>query len=197
MPTPRPKSPDIPAPSEIDSDAYYRPCPHCPSPNDFNWSCPNPISLPSTSNPSARSYLISDGIPPEHAVCGSCDHLHNPSAPASSRCDFCSKTFCGLVVPSRCHAKRVREQRPTSGSGGGDGDSMGDMLANASERVYESLSVNTVEFDFLFDHLRERNIGVRAIYSEVRFLDNPWISLNTIPLRLLNISWPHQKDGNL
>ncbi|KAG8804248.1 hypothetical protein FRC17_006019, partial [Serendipita sp. 399] len=56
VPTPRPRSPEI-API-TDHEAYFRPCPHCASPNDFNWTCPEPIIDPSVDLTRAR--LLSD-----------------------------------------------------------------------------------------------------------------------------------------
>jgi E3 ubiquitin-protein ligase CHFR len=157
VPAPRPRSPEI-SPLQHNED-YYRPCPHCASSNDFNWSCPEPIIDPSVDISRAR--LLSDGIPPGHAKCGSCDHIHATRAPSTSRCDFCHQSFCGLVVPTRCHAKRIREQRPIGL------DNLMDILGNGD--VYDAFGINAVEFDFMLDYLREHDINPGYIYSEVTY----------------------------
>lgn len=156
VPTPRPRSPEITAPQ--DNEAYYHPCPHCASPNDFNWSCPVPIISP-TVNLTLATLLTAPVFPVGHARCGSCEHIHATRAPTSSKCDFCSLSFCGLVVPTRCHAKRVREQKPIGM------DSLMDILGNPE--VYEAFGVNAVEFDYLLDHLTSKEISPRQIYSEI------------------------------
>ncbi|KAG8752740.1 hypothetical protein FRC14_006744 [Serendipita sp. 396] len=155
VPTPRPRSPEI-API-TDHEAYFRPCPHCASPNDFNWSCPDPIIDPSVDLTRAR--LLTDGVPPGHARCGNCEHLHAARAPPTSRCDFCHLTFCGLVVPTRCHAKRIRDQKPIGM------DNLMDILGNSD--VYDAFNINAVEFDYMLDYLREHDITPENIYSEI------------------------------
>lgn len=156
VPAVRARSPDIVAP--MDNDAYYRPCPHCPSANDFNWACPEPIIDPSVDPNRAR--LLTDGIPPGHAKCGNCEHLHATRAPTTSRCDFCFQSFCGLVSPTRCHAKRIGEARP------GGVETLPDILVNTD--VYNAFGINAVEFDYMLDYLREHDINPRFIYAEVR-----------------------------
>ena len=156
VPTPRPRSPEITAPQ--DNDAYYHPCPHCASPNDFNWSCPVPIISP-TVNLTFATLLTASTFPTGHARCGSCEHIHAIRAPTSSKCDFCTLSFCGLVVPTRCHARRVREQKPLGM------DTVMDILGNPE--IYEAFGVNAVEFDYLLDHLTSKEISPRHIYAEV------------------------------
>ena len=155
IPTPRPRSPELAPPQ--DNDAYYRPCPHCNSPNDFNWVCPQPIVDPSVDI--SRASLLTGGPPPGHAVCGSCEHLHAIGAPSTSRCDFCRKTFCGLVSPQRCHARRVKEAKPSLLEG------LSDLIV--TPEAYQAFAVNAVEWEYLVDYLRDQGIGPRHIYVAV------------------------------
>ena len=155
VPTPRPRSPELAPPQ--DNDAYYRPCPHCNSTNDFNWVCPRPIIDPSVDI--SRASLLTGGPPTGHAVCGSCEHLHAIGAPSTSRCDFCRKTFCGLVSPQRCHARRVREAKPALLEG------LGDLII--TPEAYHCFGVNAVEWEYLVDYLRDQGIGPRHIYVTV------------------------------
>lgn len=67
------------------------------------------------------------------------------------------------MSPTRCHAKRINEARP-SGM-----ENLMDILGNSD--VYDAFAINAVEFDYMLDYLREHDINPRFIYSEVRALD--------------------------
>ncbi|KAJ2987968.1 hypothetical protein NUW54_g9267 [Trametes sanguinea] len=66
IPSPRQVSPEpnVPAASSI----YVRPCPHCLPGNQWGWRCPQPIADPDTDP--AHAWLLEEGNPPGHGVCG-------------------------------------------------------------------------------------------------------------------------------
>lgn len=153
---PSPKQPS-PEPNVSRSGSYARPCHHCPANNQFGWRCRHPIPDPVADPDNAIS--LDDGVPVGHAYCGNCDLLHAIEAPTSSRCDFCSASFCGIGVQGRCCAVNLAAQHPQGFADLSD-------LIQAPE-LYEIFENNSYEADILIEYLREKQITPQTIYSEM------------------------------
>ncbi|KAJ8080437.1 hypothetical protein PM082_017270 [Marasmius tenuissimus] len=154
IPTPREASPE---PNLNISAEYTRPCPHCSPHNPYRWTCPQPIPDPNTDIDHA--WHVEDGIPPGHGHCGNCEVLLALQAPTTTKCDFCYATFCGIAVPGRCAATTLASQHLHGIS------DIGDIIQ--CQDVYECFNGNTVEVDFMLDHLTAQNLTPRHIYREI------------------------------
>ena len=84
-------------------------------------------------------------------------------APTTTKCDLCYATFCGIAVPGRCVATTIASQYLH-----GIAD-IGDIIQ--CQDVYECFNGNTVEVDFMLDHLTAQNLTPRHIYREVGTID--------------------------
>ncbi|KAI0335883.1 hypothetical protein GY45DRAFT_1316634 [Cubamyces sp. BRFM 1775] len=155
IPSPKQASPEpnVPATSSI----YMRPCPHCLPGNQWGWRCPQPIADPD-SDP-GHAWLIEDGNPPGHGVCGNCENVLALQAPTTTRCDFCQVSFCGIGIPQRCIAAPLTIQHPHGFSDLGD-------LIQCGE-VYDCFDGNTVEVDIMLDYLSAQHLSPRHIYREI------------------------------
>lgn len=83
-------------------------------------------------------------------------------APSTSRCDFCQVSFCGIVIPDRCHATSLQSQYLNGFS------DLGDLIQAAD--IYDCFGGNTVEVEMFFDYLTEHRVPPKQIYQEVCFL---------------------------
>jgi E3 ubiquitin-protein ligase CHFR len=154
LPTPREASPE----PDINPSDFVRPCPNCIQGNPYGWTCPNPIVDPNVDPDNA--WLVEDGTPPGHALCGNCENLLALPSPVTTKCDFCQISFCGIGVQGRCIASPILSQHPHGFS------DVGDLIQSSS--VYECFNSNTVEVDIMLDYLTTQRITPRHIYREVR-----------------------------
>ncbi|KAL0581162.1 hypothetical protein V5O48_000852 [Marasmius crinis-equi] len=154
IPTPREASPE---PNLNISAEYARPCPHCSPNNPYRWTCPQPVPDPNTNIDHA--WHLDDGVPPGHGHCGNCEVLLALQAPTTTKCDFCQTMFCGIAVPGRCVAAPLASQHLH-----GIAD-IGDIIQ--CQDVYECFNGNTVEVDFMLDHLTAQGLTPRHIYREI------------------------------
>ncbi|KIJ54401.1 hypothetical protein M422DRAFT_153683, partial [Sphaerobolus stellatus SS14] len=138
LPTPRPVTPE-PA-FEPPNDNYARPCPTCIADNQFGWQCPNPIPDPTIDSDNA--FDLDEGTPPGHVFCGHCDQLHNVQAPATSKCDFCQVSFCGINVQERCVSVALLNQQPHNLS------DLTDLIL--SSQLYDKFDGNHVEVSIVW-----------------------------------------------
>ncbi|OSD07204.1 hypothetical protein PYCCODRAFT_1381772, partial [Trametes coccinea BRFM310] len=155
IPSPRQVSPEpnVPAASSI----YVRPCPHCLPGNQWGWRCPQPIVDPDADP--AHAWLIEEGNPPGHGVCGNCENVLALQAPTTTRCDFCQVSFCGIGIPQRCIAAPLAIQHPHGFADLSD-------LIQCGE-VYDCFDGNTVEVDIMLDYLSAQGLSPRHIYREI------------------------------
>ncbi|KAJ7288163.1 hypothetical protein C8J57DRAFT_1279275 [Mycena rebaudengoi] len=153
FPTPKEASPE----PDINPSDYVRPCPNCLPGNAYGWRCPEPIVDPNVDPDNA--WLVEDGTPPGHALCGNCENLLALPSPLTTRCDFCQVSFCGIGVQGRCIAAPIRAQHPHGLS------DVGDLIQSSA--VYESFHSNTVEVDIMLDYLTAQRITPRHIYREI------------------------------
>ncbi|KAI9058378.1 hypothetical protein FKP32DRAFT_1636390 [Trametes sanguinea] len=155
IPSPRQVSPEpnVPAASSI----YVRPCPHCLPGNQWGWRCPQPIADPDTDP--AHAWLLEEGNPPGHGVCGNCENVLALQAPTTTRCDFCQVSFCGIGIPQRCIAAPLAIQHPHGFADLSD-------LIQCGE-VYDCFDGNTVEVDIMLDYLSAQGLSPRHIYREI------------------------------
>ncbi|KAG7088296.1 hypothetical protein E1B28_012306 [Marasmius oreades] len=154
IPTPREASPE---PNINISAEYARPCPHCLPNNPYRWTCPQPIPDPNTDIDHA--WHLEDGTPPGHGHCGNCEVLMALQAPTSTKCELCQTMFCGIAVPHRCIAAPLLAQH-LHGM-----EDIGDLIQ--CQDVYECFNGNTVEVDFMLDHLTAQGLTPRHIYREI------------------------------
>ncbi|KAJ7147122.1 hypothetical protein C8R43DRAFT_1011970 [Mycena crocata] len=155
LPAPREASPepDINPPS---SD-FVRPCPNCIPGNQYGWRCPQPIVDPNIDPENA--WLLEDGTPPGHALCGNCENLLALPSPLTTKCDFCQVSFCGINIQGRCIAQPIASQHPHGLS------DVGDLIQSSA--VYECFNSNTVEVEIMLDYLTAQRITPRHIYREI------------------------------
>ncbi|KAF9267310.1 hypothetical protein L218DRAFT_920010 [Marasmius fiardii PR-910] len=154
IPTPREASPE---PNINISAEYARPCPHCIPNNPYRWTCPQPIPDPNTDVDHA--WHLEDGTPPGHGHCGNCEVLMALQAPTSTKCDLCQLMFCGIAVPQRCIAAPLLAQHLH------ELEDIEDLIQ--CQDVYECFNGNTVEVDFMLDHLTAQGLTPRHIYREI------------------------------
>jgi E3 ubiquitin-protein ligase CHFR len=101
-------SPQIPSPREASPEPdtnpsdFVRPCPNCLPGNPYGWRCPVPIV--------ENAWLLEDGTPPGHALCGNCENVLALPSPLTTKCDFCQVSFCGIGVQGRCIASPILSQ---------------------------------------------------------------------------------------
>ncbi|KAI8969631.1 hypothetical protein BD414DRAFT_502933 [Trametes punicea] len=155
IPSPRQASPEPNVPTT--NTIYVRPCPHCLPGNQWGWRCPQPIVDPDADP--AHAWLIENGNPPGHAVCGNCENVLALQAPTTTRCDFCQVSFCGIGIPQRCIAAPLAVQHPHGFADLGD-------LIQCGE-VYDCFDGNTVEVDIMLDYLSAQGLSPRHIYREI------------------------------
>ncbi|KAI0632141.1 hypothetical protein C8Q77DRAFT_1218635 [Trametes polyzona] len=155
IPSPRQVSPEpnVPAANGI----YVRPCPHCLPGNQWGWRCPQPIVDPDADP--AHAWLVDDGNPPGHGICGNCENVLALQAPTTTKCDFCQVSFCGIGIPQRCIAAPLNIQHPHGFSDLSD-------LIQCGE-VYDCFDGNTVEVDIMLDYLTAQGLSPRHIYREI------------------------------
>ncbi|KAJ7677493.1 hypothetical protein B0H17DRAFT_1015807 [Mycena rosella] len=153
LPTPREASPE----PDINPSDFVRPCPNCILGNPYGWRCPVPIVDPNVDPDHA--WLVEDGTPPGHALCGNCENLLALPAPSTTKCDFCQVSFCGIGVQGRCIAAPIISQHPHGFS------DVGDLIQSSS--VYECFNSNTVEVEIMLDYLTTQRITPRHIYREI------------------------------
>lgn len=80
-------------------------------------------------------------------------------APATTRCDLCLVSFCGIGVQDRCSATSIMSQQPHGMT------SLADMIQSSD--VYECFGGNTVEVDIMLEYLETQRLTPRHIYREV------------------------------
>ena len=80
-------------------------------------------------------------------------------APATTRCDLCLVSFCGIGVQDRCSAASIMSQQPHGMT------SLTDMIQSSD--VYECFGGNTVEVDIMLEYLETQRLSPRHIYREV------------------------------
>ncbi|OJT13976.1 hypothetical protein TRAPUB_9460 [Trametes pubescens] len=101
----------------------------------------------------------------EELQCGCCSAIVYrpvvvaPSAPTTTRCDFCQVSFCGIGIPQRCIAAPLAIQHPHGFSDLSD-------LIQCGE-VYDCFDGNTVEVDIMLDYLTAQGLSPRHIYREI------------------------------
>ncbi|KAI0670758.1 hypothetical protein C8Q78DRAFT_1031781 [Trametes maxima] len=155
IPSPRQASPEPNVPAT--AGVYIRPCPHCTPGNQWGWRCPQPIVDPDAD--AAHAWLIEDGYPPGHGVCGNCETVLALQAPTTTRCDFCQVSFCGIGIPQRCIAAPIAMQHPHGFADLSD-------LIQCGE-LYDCFDGNTVEVDIMLDYLTAQGLSPRHIYREI------------------------------
>ncbi|KAJ7134770.1 hypothetical protein C8R44DRAFT_771433 [Mycena epipterygia] len=153
LPTPREASPE----PDINPSDFVRPCPNCTLGNPYGWRCPQPIVDPNVDPDHA--WLVEDGTPPGHALCGNCENLLALPSPLTTKCDFCQVSFCGINIQGRCIASPVLSQQPHALS------DVGDLIQSSA--VYECFNSNTVEVELMLDYLTAQRITPRHIYREI------------------------------
>lgn len=153
IPAPREASPE----PDINPSDYVRPCPNCILGNPYGWRCPVPLVDPNIDP--EHAWLVEDGTPPGHALCGNCENLLALPSPLTTKCDFCQVSFCGIGVQDRCRAAPVLSQHPHGFS------DVGDLIQSSS--VYECFNSNTVEVEIMLDYLTTQRITPRHIYIEI------------------------------
>ncbi|KLO16760.1 hypothetical protein SCHPADRAFT_822691 [Schizopora paradoxa] len=154
FPAPREPSPEPTIPSTTD---FLRPCPHCSPGNAFNYVCPIPIVDPDVDVQNA--WPLEDGAPDGHAFCGNCENVLSLQAPQTTKCDFCQVSFCGINIANRCIAHPLTSQHPHNMS------DVGDLIQSAE--VYDCFDGNTVEVDFMLDHMTAQGYTPRHVYREI------------------------------
>ena len=82
-------------------------------------------------------------------------------APTTTKCDLCQVSFCGINVQSRCSALPLMQQHPH------DLSDVGDLIQ--SSEIYDCFDGNTVEVDYMLDHLTAQRLTPRHVYREVSF----------------------------
>ena len=80
-------------------------------------------------------------------------------APATTRCDLCLVSFCGIGVQDRCSAASIMSQQPHGMT------SLTDMIQSSD--VYECFGGNTVEVDIMLEYLETQRLTPRHIYRDV------------------------------
>ncbi|KAF7298869.1 RING-type domain-containing protein [Mycena indigotica] len=153
IPAPRELSPE----PDINPSDYARPCPTCLPGNAYGWNCPQPIVDPNIDPDHA--WLLDDGSPPGHALCGNCENLLALASPMTSKCDFCQVSFCGITAQGRCVATTLLSQQLH------ELHDLGDMIQSA--KVYEAFCSNTVEVDIMLDYLTTQRMTPRHIYQDI------------------------------
>jgi hypothetical protein len=83
-------------------------------------------------------------------------------APATTRCDLCLVSFCGIGVQDRCSATSIMSQQPHGMI------TLTDMIQSSD--VYECFGGNTVEVDIMLEYLETQVLAPRHIYREVSIL---------------------------
>ncbi|KAJ6621870.1 hypothetical protein B0H10DRAFT_2016161 [Mycena sp. CBHHK59/15] len=106
-----------------------------------------------------HAWLVEDGTPPGHALCGNCENLLALPSPLTTRCDFCQVSFCGIGVQGRCIASPILSQQPHGLS------DVGDLIQSSA--VYECFNSNTVEVEIMLDYLTAQRVTPRHIYREI------------------------------
>ncbi|KAJ7796160.1 hypothetical protein B0H14DRAFT_2916156 [Mycena olivaceomarginata] len=147
IPSPREASPE---PDTNPSD-FVRPCPNCLPGNPYGWRCPVPIV--------ENAWLLEDGTPPGHALCGNCENVLALPSPLTTKCDFCQVSFCGIGVQGRCIASPILSQHLHNLS------DVADLIQTSA--VYECFNSNTVEVEIMLDYLTAQRITPRHIYREI------------------------------
>ncbi|KAI0771264.1 hypothetical protein BD413DRAFT_552367 [Trametes elegans] len=155
IPSPRQASPEPNVPPT--GSVHVRPCPHCLPGNQWGWRCPQPIVDPDADP--AHAWLIEDGNPPGHGVCGNCENVLALQAPHTTKCDFCQVSFCGIGVPQRCIAQPLAHQHPHGFADLSDLIQCGEM--------YDCFDGNTVEVDIMLDYLSAQGLSPKHIYREI------------------------------
>lgn len=109
---------------------------------------------------------VETGKPPTSSILVLCHDLFGYSenvlalqAPQTSKCDFCQVSFCGINVQGRCVALPLTSQHPHNMS------DIGDLIQSAE--VYDCFDGNTVEVEFMLDHITAQGYTPRHVYREV------------------------------